>query len=88
MYTDIDAKIELMSKLLYMAYVNGTLLSVIPPALLLSLVNYYVLDLGSESFYLPFRMMYVLIYQDDELEMIYLDSNHYIKAVRKHSTFD
>lgn len=59
MYREMDAKIERMSKLFYTAYVTITPVVVVLPAILITLVNYYIYDLGDESFYLPFRTVYV-----------------------------
>lgn len=75
----MNAKIERMSKLLYMAYVELTLMSVVPPALLLTLVNYYIFDLDKESFYLPFRTVYVSHNQQLKQSVM---KNHFKCSVR------
>lgn len=58
-YDKYNAKIERMSKLFYLVFVTLTTPGIVLPPLLITLVNYYVYGLGDESFYLPFREVYV-----------------------------
>lgn len=58
-YTELNAKIELMSKWSYIILVKVCLVGIFLPLLLLTIVNYFVFQLGEESFYLPFPMLWV-----------------------------
>lgn len=58
-YSKLIKNIELLSELIYLALVKVTIPCNMIPALLLSLFNYYVLDMDEASFYLPFPTMYV-----------------------------
>lgn len=56
-YVEMDEKIELTSKLVHFAMAEFSAACVALPLLLLSYVNYFVFNLGEESFILPFPML-------------------------------
>lgn len=56
-YNEVNQKIEWVSKLFHFILLRVSAPSNMVPALLLTLVNYFVLDLAEESFYLPFPTM-------------------------------
>lgn len=49
MYDELNAKIERLCKWLYIALVRVALAGTMLPPLLITLVNYYIYDLGDES---------------------------------------
>lgn len=59
MYAELSEKIELITKFMYFAVVKLTPIGVMVPALIITIVNYSVYDLGNESFFLPILVMYV-----------------------------
>lgn len=59
MYTDVDAKIEWVTKWSHVILTEVGLAGALLPILLLSLVNYYVLGLEDQSFALPWPMLCV-----------------------------
>lgn len=61
MYIALNLKIEQMSEFLDFFLSKVAIAGFLPPALLLTLVNYFVFDLGAESFYLPAPMLCVPI---------------------------
>ena len=50
MYDEVIEKIEKMSKLLHFALVKVTLIGPQVAIVLITLINYYILDMGRESF--------------------------------------
>lgn len=56
-YTALNEKIEMMSKWIYIILSKASPAGMMLPSLLLSTINYFVLDLGEESFLLPCPMM-------------------------------
>lgn len=56
-YVEMDEKIELTSKLVHFVMAEFSAAGVALPLLLLSYVNYFVFNLGDESFILPFPML-------------------------------
>lgn len=56
-YRKINEKIELISKLTYFVFFKFCAPGVALLAQLIAIVNYFVLDLGDESFYLPLPVM-------------------------------
>lgn len=64
LYKIANAKIELISKLFaYAMFVNGMM--ILMPPLLYSIIKYYFLNSGAESFFLFFPAWLVHIIQDD-----------------------
>lgn len=59
MYAELNGKIEQMTELMYFAVVKLTPVGVMMPALIITIVNYYLYDLDDESFFLPLLVMYV-----------------------------
>lgn len=59
MYMELTEKIERMSKLVYSIFVEASLVGLVIPPLLITLVNYFVYDLSEESYFLPTPVMYV-----------------------------
>lgn len=59
MYDKALVKIEKIAGLIYVAIAKLTIPGIVVPALLITTINYFVYDLGDESFFLPFRVMYV-----------------------------
>ena len=60
-YMDLVAKIERMTQLVHFALVELTFPGVLIPALLITVINFFIYDLGDKSFFLPFFVMYVRI---------------------------
>lgn len=60
MYAENIAEIDKIAKLIYFALVYLTTPGICIPSLLISTINYFIYDLGDESFFLPFRVMYDL----------------------------
>ena len=56
-YIELNEKIERMSELAYLLMVQLTVPGVMFPALIITATNHFILDLGKESFFLPFFMM-------------------------------
>lgn len=56
---ELHVKIERSTKIIYFAFMNITYPGVLIPALSLTIVNYFVLDLGDESYYLASPILYV-----------------------------
>lgn len=59
MYTALNAKIELLFKIVDILLTKLTVAGCPVFAVLLTLVYYFVLDFGAESYYLPIPMLYV-----------------------------
>lgn len=59
MYLELNEKIERMSKVVYSIFVEASVVGLLLPPLLITLVNYFIYDLKSESFALPTPVMYV-----------------------------
>lgn len=59
MYIELNEKIEQMSRLLYVVTVKLTIPGSILPAVFITAINYFLYDLGDESFFSPFFVMYV-----------------------------
>lgn len=53
MYSKLNEKIERMSNLVYLLIIKLTVPGVIIPGLLITIVNYFVYDLGDDSYFLP-----------------------------------
>lgn len=60
MYNMIAAKFERLSNLGYLIIVKFTMVSFVLPPLAITGVNYFIYDLGNESYVLPYRILYVL----------------------------
>lgn len=60
MYSIVNRKIERLCHILYIVIGRVTIPGVLIPALLITIVNYFVNNFGSESFYLPVLVVYVL----------------------------
>lgn len=59
-YTQMDMKIERLSKLAFFVMVKCTVLGFVLPSLLITTANHFIYDLGNESFFLPYRAKLVL----------------------------
>lgn len=59
MYVELNEKIERMSKHVYSIFVEASLVGLVMPPLLITLVNYFIYDLSEESYFLPTPVMYV-----------------------------
>lgn len=55
--TKVNESIEYMSKLLHFAILKVTIAGVEIPALLATIINYFVYDLEDDSYLLPFPIM-------------------------------
>lgn len=58
-YIKLNAKIEFTNRIIHFGLVRITVLGVVLPAFFVTIVNYFYYDLGSDSFYLPFPVMWV-----------------------------
>lgn len=72
MYTIINAKIEKSSKHLNWALIKINIPIGFLPPIISTIVIYYILDLGSDSFIMPVPMMYVLKYFHKNLMKFFL----------------
>lgn len=59
-YSDLVNNIERMSRFFHFVLTKLTVAGVVLPDLLITLGNYFIYDLGDESYYLSAPMMYVL----------------------------
>lgn len=57
-YSKLNANIEHMCTLIHVVFNKFAATMLSAPALLISLANYYVFDMGDDSFYLQNPMMY------------------------------
>lgn len=62
MYIELDHRIEQMSKTMQNFYVKYTSAVFVIPALMTGLINYFILDLGEESFQNDSPMEYVCLF--------------------------
>lgn len=60
-YSELNLKIEKMCDFIYFALVDVSLVGFLLPALLITLINYYVYDLNEESYLLPSPTMYTRV---------------------------
>lgn len=60
MYNALNARIERMSRVIYFILVKVSMIGIVLPALLITAINFWFLDLGDESFFVPSQVMYVL----------------------------
>lgn len=58
-YSELSENIERMSALIHVVFIKFIVPVLIVPAMLISLVNYYMFDMGDESFDLACPVMYV-----------------------------
>lgn len=61
MYHGLNVKIEKMSELMHFAFVWLTISGTITFFLLMTLINYFIFDLGAESYYEDLLLMCVAI---------------------------
>lgn len=59
MYIELNDKIERIFKLLHFLFVEMSIIGVVLPAAVITIINFYVYNLGDESFFLPCPAMYV-----------------------------
>lgn len=59
MYVQLIEKIERMSRLVDFFTVKFTSPGIVIPAFFVTLINFFVYDYGDDSYFLPFRVMYV-----------------------------
>lgn len=67
-YMTVNGKIEKMCKTLELVFVKISVAIPFIPTIMMSTVNYYVFDLGNESFFLPCPILYVFYYTFSTLE--------------------
>lgn len=60
MYNEINEKIERTSKLVYTIFVEASIVGLIVPPIIITLVNYFIYDLKEQSYFLPTPVMYVI----------------------------
>lgn len=53
MYHDVNEKIEKVSEIMYFILVKFGVPGLCVPALIVAMVNYYILEMGEKSFLLP-----------------------------------
>lgn len=58
-YCNLINKIELLSEIYHFMVVKLTMPGVVLPAFLLTMINYFIYDLGNDSYFLPFPIVYV-----------------------------
>lgn len=74
MYADLCGKIDLVGALSQFLMFKLTIPGFVLPALLITITNYFVNDLGNESFYLPLLIMCVILQalrKFDRLKFLY-----------------
>lgn len=64
MYMDLNDKIEQISTIIYFIQVKSTMVALVLPAVLITLLNYFVFNQEDQSYFLPIPLMYV---QNDTL---------------------
>lgn len=64
-YNEMNEKIERISKLVYTIFVEASIVGLVLPPLLITLVNYFIYDLKDESYFLPTPVKYVVQYRND-----------------------
>lgn len=52
-YNELNEKIERICRLIYITLTECTIPGLMVPCFLITAVNYFVYDLGDESFYVP-----------------------------------
>lgn len=57
MYKELSEKIEYVNKVVHFCLTRLTVVGVVQPALFVTMVNFFIYDLGRDSFYLPFPVM-------------------------------
>lgn len=57
MYYELIVNIERMSELTYIVLVKVSIVGIFQPYLIITIVNYFILDMENESFYLPYPVM-------------------------------
>lgn len=60
MYSNLCGKINLLENILKFLIFKLTIPGFVLPALIVTITNYFMYDLGDKSFYLPFYAMYVI----------------------------
>lgn len=58
-YNEMSERIEKVSEIFYFVLVKMTVPGVLLPSCLITIYNYFILDLKDESFFLPFPIAYV-----------------------------
>ena len=58
-YSEMSAKIERISQFYYFFLVKFSIPCTLFPSLVITIINYYVYDLGDEAFFLPSPIVYV-----------------------------
>lgn len=58
-YNEVIEKIERISKLFYLIFVKFTLAAVVMPAVVITLINYFIYDLKGDSYYVSIPFTYV-----------------------------
>lgn len=58
-YIELNEKIERVSKILEFLLIKLTTAGAVLPSVIITIVDYFILDLGDESFFLPYPIMYV-----------------------------
>lgn len=58
-YIELNKKIEWMSKQMYHILIDGSFVAAIFPATLITAINYFWHDLGDQSYFTPFLMMWI-----------------------------
>lgn len=61
-YYEMSDRIEAVSDIVYFVLVKMTMPGVVLPSYLITIFNYFILDLKDESFFLPFSLEYVYSY--------------------------
>lgn len=78
-FADLNEKIEKNSKILHFIFVELTTIGIEVPALLVTLNNFFILNLNDESYYLSFPVMYVhcacMFEYFDKMNKVYCRSN-------------
>lgn len=59
MATEMDERIELISKVLHFILTKLTVAGIHLPPIVLTAINYFIYDLKDDSYVLPFPLMYV-----------------------------
>lgn len=58
-YNELNATIETVCRVIYITLTQLTIPGIFLPFFLITVVNYFVYDLGDKSYYVPCSMLYV-----------------------------
>lgn len=58
-YCNLNNKIERFSEVFHFVLVKCTTAGIVLPAILVTMINYFIYDLGDDAYFLPFPIVFV-----------------------------